>query len=63
LTPKEVEAMVERKGGLPRLKDFKSIVVHQIHSGKYTEEKLLMARQFWEAITTQYGARIEWKRL
>jgi hypothetical protein len=63
LTPKEVEAMVERKGGLPHLKDFQPIVVHQIHGGKYTEEKLLMARQFWEAIATQYGARIEWKRL
>jgi hypothetical protein len=62
LTPAEVEAMVERKGGLPRLKDFKPIVVHQIH-GKYAEEKLQQARQFWDPIATQYGARIEWRRL
>jgi hypothetical protein len=62
-TPKEIEAMVERKGGLSRLKDFKPIVVHQIHGGKYTEEKLLMAREFWDSIATQYGARIDWKRL
>jgi hypothetical protein len=63
LTPKEVEAMVQRKGDLSRLKDFKPIVVHQIHGGKYTEEKLLMAREFWETIATQYGAKLEWKRL
>ncbi len=55
--------MVERKGGLPHLKEFKPIVVHQIHGGKYTEEKLLMAREFWETIATQYDAKIEWKRL
>jgi len=63
LTAKEAEAMVERKGGLPHLKEFKPIVVHQIHGGKYTEEKLLMAREFWETIATQYDAKIEWKRL
>jgi hypothetical protein len=63
LTPNEVGAMVERKGGLPHLKEFKPIVVHQIHGGKYTEEKLLMAREFWETIATEYGAKIEWKRL
>jgi hypothetical protein len=63
LTPKEIEAMVERKGGLPRLKDFKPLVVHQIHGGRYPEEKLLLAREFWNSIATQYGTRIEWKRL
>jgi hypothetical protein len=48
--------------GLPHLRDFKPIVVYQIH-GKYPEEKLQMARQFWDLIATQYGARIDWRRL
>jgi hypothetical protein len=45
------------KGGLPHLKDFKSIVVHQIH-GKYEEEKLQMARQF-DCSTVWYKDRLE----
>jgi hypothetical protein len=62
LTPQEIEALVERKGGLPRLRDFNPIVVYQIY-GKYTEEKLQLARQFWDSIAAQYGAHIDWRRL
>jgi hypothetical protein len=62
LSPSEAEVMVERKGGLPNLKTFKPITVYQIR-GKYPEEKLQMARQFWDLISTLYGARIDWKIL
>jgi hypothetical protein len=61
LSPRDAENMVERKGGLQYLREFR-IEVYQIR-GKYPEEKLTAARQFWELIAGQYGAKIEWKVL
>jgi hypothetical protein len=61
LSPKDAENMVERKGGLQYLREFR-VEVYQIR-GKYPEEKLAAARQFWELIANQYGAKIEWKVL
>jgi hypothetical protein len=59
VSPKEIEAMVQRKGGLDHLRKF-SIAVYQIH-GVYPEEKLRAAREFWDSIAVLYGSKIEWK--
>jgi hypothetical protein len=61
LTAKEAENLVDRMGGLSHLNRFR-IEVYQIR-GKYGDDKLATARQFWDLITNQYGAKIDWKVL
>ena len=61
LTSKNIETIVEQKGGLSHLNKFK-VEIYQIR-GVYPEAKLTAAKQFWDQIANQYGARIEWKVL
>jgi hypothetical protein len=61
LTPKNIETIVEQKGGLAHLNKFR-VEVYQIR-GVYPETKLAAARQFWDQIANQYGTKIEWKVL
>lgn len=61
-TSKEVVAIVERQGGLQHLRKFR-IEVYQITGGKYSEQRLKEARDFWDLIASEYGVKIDWKTL
>jgi hypothetical protein len=57
----EIVKLVEKKGGLGNLRKFR-IEVYQIR-GNYQEPRLASAREFWDLLASQYGAKIEWKVL
>jgi len=53
--------LVERKGGLRHLRKFQ-IEIYQVRGG-YSELLLTSAREFWDLVAGEFGAKIEWKVL
>ena len=61
LSAKDIEEMVEMRGGLRHLNKFR-MEVYQVR-GVYKEDRLIDAREFWDQIARQYGVEIDWKVL